>query len=188
MARPRSEDKRQALLDAAVRVITDRGLGAATAAIAQEAAVSNGTLFLYFPTKADLFNRLYLELKSEMAGASLQGLEGGYDLRAQLEGLWTRWLAWSHENPAKRRALALLAVSEELTPESVQKGHEVMAPIASLLDLGRRMGPLHDAPLAYVVALMNGVAETTVAFMAEDPAHAADHRQRGFDALWRMVS
>ncbi len=58
MARPRSKDRRNAILSAATSVIACQGLGAATATIAKEAAVSNGSLFLYFDTKATLFNEL----------------------------------------------------------------------------------------------------------------------------------
>jgi Bacterial regulatory proteins, tetR family len=48
MARPRSEEKRNAIIDAATRVIVAQGLSAPIAAIAQEAGVSNGLLFVYF--------------------------------------------------------------------------------------------------------------------------------------------
>ncbi len=54
MARPKSDDKRSAIVSAAIRVIAGQGLGAATATIAKEAGVSNGSLFTYFETKADL--------------------------------------------------------------------------------------------------------------------------------------
>src|ERR1700722_13174654 len=59
MARPRSEDKRKALMAAATRVIVAQGLSAPTAVVAREAGVSNGSLFTYFDTKAELFNQLY---------------------------------------------------------------------------------------------------------------------------------
>ena len=68
MARPKSEDKRSAILGAATRVIVSEGLGAPTAMIAREAEVANGSLFTYFETKADLLNALYVELKGEMRG------------------------------------------------------------------------------------------------------------------------
>ena len=74
MARAKSEDKRDALLAAATRVIAAQGLSAPTAVIAREAGVSNGTLFTYFETKADLFNQLFLALKTGMAAASLEGI------------------------------------------------------------------------------------------------------------------
>src|SRR5277367_2650870 len=89
MARPRSEDKRNALMAAATRVIVTHGLSAPTAMIAQEAGVSNGSLFTYFETKADLFNQLYLELKAGMASAALEGLPAKAELREQMFNLWS---------------------------------------------------------------------------------------------------
>ena len=74
MARPKSEDKRNAIMSAATRVIVTQGLSAPTAVIAREAGVANGSLFTYFETKAELFNQLYLELKAGMASVALDGL------------------------------------------------------------------------------------------------------------------
>ena len=64
MARPKSEDKRNAILDAATRVFAERGLAAApTSEISRRAGVADGTLFTYFKTKDDLINALYREIK-----------------------------------------------------------------------------------------------------------------------------
>ena len=62
MARPRSEDKRDAILTAASELVATQGLGAATAKIAKQAGVAEGTLFIYFANKDDLLNQLYLEI------------------------------------------------------------------------------------------------------------------------------
>jgi AcrR family transcriptional regulator len=62
-------------MSAAIRVIAAQGLGAPTATIAKEAGVSNGSLFTYFETKADLLNQLYVGLKTEMGAAALDGLD-----------------------------------------------------------------------------------------------------------------
>src|SRR5277367_3705259 len=115
MARPRSEDKRNALMAAATRVIVTHGLSAPTALIAQEAGVANGSLFTYFETKADLFNQLYRELKAEMAGATLKGVPARVELRDQLFQVWSNWMDWAVSNREKRRALAQLGVSDEIT-------------------------------------------------------------------------
>src|ERR1700677_4295704 len=129
MARPRSEDKRKALMAAATRVIVTQGLSAPTAMIAQEAAVSNGSLFTYFETKADLFNQLYLELKTGMAAASLDGLPVRAPLREQFCQLWSNWVRWATSSPEKRRALALLDVSDDITPPTRAASHQAMADI-----------------------------------------------------------
>ncbi len=127
MARPRSADKRNAILAAAVRIIASEGLGAATAAIATAAGVSNGSLFNYFQTKDDLLNQLYLELKADMATAALDGLPTKGSLRKQLFHMWSRWLQWATEYPEKRRALAHLSVSGDITPASHQAASRGLA-------------------------------------------------------------
>src|SRR5690242_2036645 len=104
MAKPRSEDRRNAILSAAARVIASEGLAAATTAvIAKEAGVSNGSVFVYFDTKAMLLNELYLALKAEMTAAATAGLDAGGEPRDQVRHLWTQWLRWAAANPHKRR-------------------------------------------------------------------------------------
>ena len=99
MARPLSEDKRKVIMEAATRIIVTQGLSGPTAMIAEEAGVSNGSLFTYFKTKADLFNQLYLELKTGMASAALTGMPEGTDLHKQVFHVWSNWMDWAVSNP-----------------------------------------------------------------------------------------
>jgi AcrR family transcriptional regulator len=188
MARPRSEDKRNAIMAAATRVIVTQGLSAPTATIAQEAGVANGTLFIYFETKADLLNQLYLELKTSMASAALEGLPAEAPLREQLLHLWSNWTSWAASNPDKRRALAQLGVSDEITRASRAAGNESMMDIAELLQRGRANGPMRNAPMGFVLAILNSVAEATMDFMIQDPTNAKKHSKVGFEALWRVLT
>ena len=174
-------------MDAAVRVIAREGLGAATATIAREAGVSNGSLFTYFATKTDLMNALYVGLKSEMAAAALEDLPGEADIRGQMFHMWSRWLHWVTRSPDKRRALAQLSVSGDITPASRESGHRIMADMAGLVQRSCETGPMRDAPPGLVVALMSAMADTTIDFMINDPANAETHCVAAFDALWRMV-
>ncbi len=188
MARPRSEEKRNALMAAAARVIVTHGLSAPTALIAHEAGVANGSLFTYFETKADLLNHLYLDLKTGQASAALERLPVGAELRAQVFHLWSHWMDWAVSNPEKRRALAQLDVSDEITPASRAAAHQTMAGIADLLERSRANGPLRDAPLGFVVAIMNALAEATMDAIIRDPANAEQRCTVGFEALWRVIA
>jgi AcrR family transcriptional regulator len=60
MPRPKDEDKRKAIMEAAARVIAAQGLSGPTMKITQEAGVANGSPFMYFDAKADLFNAMLL--------------------------------------------------------------------------------------------------------------------------------
>jgi AcrR family transcriptional regulator len=188
MAKPKSEEKRNAIMSAAARVIASQGLGAPTAVIAQEAGVANGSLFTYFETKANLFNALYLELKSELASVSLKGLPATADLRKQTFHAWSRSMDWAVSNPAKRRALAQLGVSDEITPASREAGHKAMAGLAVLLERSRAKGPMRQVPMGFLVGIMNAMSDATADFMIHDPVHAKKHCKAGFDALWRMLA
>ena len=172
---------------AAVQVIAAQGLGAPTALIAKKAGVSNGSLFTYFPTKAELLNRLFLELKSELGAAAVDGLSSESDVREQLRHVWTHWLRWATSSPEKRRALAHLGVSDHITPESHQAANRTLAGIMQLLERSREEGPLRDAPLGFIATLMTALAEATADFVIRNPANADRHGAAAFEALWRVV-
>jgi AcrR family transcriptional regulator len=187
MPRPRSDKKRSAILEAATRVIVTQGLSAPTMVIAKEAGVANGSLFTYFETKTDLFNQLYLELKMEMASGAIN-LPVEAEAREQFSQLWKKWMNWAISNPEKRRAIAQLSVSDEITPENRAAGHKIMAPVADLLERARAHGPMRKVSMGFLVALMNSVADATMDFMTQDPPNAKKHSKEGFDALWRMLT
>ena len=187
MARPRSGDKRSAILAAATRVIVSQGLGAPTAVIAREAGVANGTLFTYFETKTDLLNALYLDLKSGMAAAALKEFLPDGESRRQYMQVWSNWMGWAEADPEKRRALALLGVSDEITAKSREAGHKTMAPMRKMLERIHSNGAMHGASKGLFMAIMNSVAEATMDFMVQDPKNADKHCRIGFEALWRMI-
>ena len=173
---------------AATRVIVTQGLSAPTAGIAKEAGVANGSLFTYFETKTDLFNQLYLELKTEMASAALKNLRSTAGLREEYFQVWKNWTQWAVSNPEKRRALAQLGVSDEITLETRTAAHKTMAAVADLLKRILANGPMSKAPMGFAVALMNATADATIDLMSQDSTRARKHCKMGFDALWRMLS
>lgn len=187
MPRPKSDDKRSAILAAATRIIVKQGLSAPTMGIAKEAGVANGSLFTYFETKAELFNQLYLELKTEMAAGAMRNLPAKAELREQFFHIWRNWMDWAIRFPEKQRALAQLGVSDEITSMTREMGHTIMAPIAELMGRCRAEGPMRNVSRAFVGALMNSIAEATMDQMIHDPRNAKKHCGVGFDALWRMI-
>ena len=188
MVRPLSDKKRNAILEAATRVIASQGMTAPTAVIAKEAGVSNGALFTYFDTKADLFNFLYRELKQEMAQAALEHAPAGASPRERMYQMWIDWLHWSISSPEKHRALAHLEISDDVTSDSRAFARNAMASIIELIEASREGGPLEDAPLPLVVALLSGIANSTIDFIVSDQANTDAHITMSFEALWRIIA
>lgn len=188
MARPKSDKKRIAIMDAAARVIVTQGLSASTALIAKEAGVSSGSLFTYFETKAELLNQLYLDLKTGMAAVALADLPKNAGLREQALHVWTNWMKWATASPEKRRALAQLSVSDQITPETRAAGFKIMAGFIELMERMRVNGSLKNTPMNFAGAIMNSLADTTMDFMISEPANAKQHCEVGFETFWRAIA
>jgi AcrR family transcriptional regulator len=122
-----------------------------------------------------------------MATASLEGLPAEAPLREQFSRMWSNWMRWATSNPDRRRALALLDVSDDIALQTRAASHQAMAEVAGMLERARARGPLRDVPMGFVAAMANSLAEATMDFMVNDPAHADEHCRVGFDALGRML-
>src|SRR5260370_41443212 len=105
MAKPKSEDKRNAILSAATQVFAERGLGAPTAAITSAAGIAEGSLFTYFKTKDVLINALYRELKLGLADSMMSGFPRKQSVRHRLEHLWIVFVQWGVSNPNQQKVL-----------------------------------------------------------------------------------
>jgi AcrR family transcriptional regulator len=188
MARPRSDDKRNAILLAAVKVFAERGLGAATSAISVAAGVAEGTLFIYFKTKDDLLNALYREIKLELADAMMSGFPRKKNVHSRLQHIWNCYTRWGVSNPEQCRVLAQLQISDRLTQESRDAG---MAPFAEIETMARdaiHQNLMRDIPLEFISATMEASAQTTMRFMASDPNGADRYCVVGFDMFWRAIA
>lgn len=188
MARPKSDDKRNAIMDAAIRVIVSQGLSAPTATIAKEAGISNGSLFTYFATKADLFNQLYLEIKMSMIADAMKNIPEAGDFRQQLLNAWSNWMDWVVSNPEKRRAMEQLSVSADITQATRDVASKAAVDLNALMERIRTHGSLKTAPISFVGGLINGLIEATLMSMNADPGNAKQHRELGFETLWRAIS
>lgn len=189
MSRPRSDTKRAAILEAASRVISAQGLaGATTSAIAKEASVSNGTLFVYFDTKTVLLNDLYVVLKTEMGDAASASLPSSEPVRKRVQQMWAQWLSWATANPEKRRALAQLEVAEDITSESHLTVHDAQRDMAELIERARSAGPMAATPSSFVMALISAIADATMDALIRDPGGGDDRAATAFEAVWRVLA
>src|ERR1700737_5344054 len=118
MARPLSEEKRTAILEATAEVVAMLGVSAPTAKIAKDAGGAEGTLFTYFANKDELLNRLYLELKMDLRDAMMTSYPAGKSLIDRNRHVWDRYIGWGSAHPLKRRAMRQLVVSARITEES----------------------------------------------------------------------
>lgn len=188
MARPKSEDKRNAILAAAIQAIAELGASAPTSKIAQRAGVAEGTLFTYFSTKDELFNQLYLEIKTELHGIMLATYPREAALKERMRHAFCNYVGWGVRHPAKRKAIAQLGASERVTEQTRAEAAQLFAQLGALLQESTAEGTLRGLPQPFVSAIMAALADTTMEFAAREPEHAQRYIDSGFEAFWNATS
>jgi AcrR family transcriptional regulator len=189
MARPRSDDKRNAILAAAISVFAERGLGAPTSAISKAAGVAEGTLFTYFSTKDELINALYRELKMELADAMLSNFPRRKNLRSKLEHIWNGYVQWGVANAMPCKVLGQLQVSDVLTEETKAAGLAAFAEIQEISRVAVEERLLKSGlPLEFVTKALGSLAQATMELMIANPAKADAYREYGFEMFWAGIA
>jgi AcrR family transcriptional regulator len=190
VARPKSEDKRNAILNAATHLFAERGLTAApTSEISKQAGVAEGTLFTYFKTKDDLINALYREIKLELADAMMSDFPRKKNVGTKLRHVWDRYVNWGIANPKQRKVLAQLQVSEVLTKESRDAGG---APFVEFQIMIRDAIEQHvfrnDVPVELISKSLTALVEATIDLTVAKPSKAQNYRQSGFQMFWAGIT
>jgi len=188
MARPRSQDKRNAILDAAAEAVARLGTGAPTAKIARDAGVAEGTLFTYFSSKDELLNQLYLTLKADLGDAMTAGYPSGKSLIERSRHVWNRYVDWGSAHPLKHKAMSQLGVSERVTEKSRKIGAEAFEEVNQMIRELQAGGVLKDQPPAFAAAILSAMAGTTMDFIAREPGRAKHYTRAGFEAFWKAVT
>jgi AcrR family transcriptional regulator len=187
MARIKSPEKRQALLQSAVREIAETGLGASTARIAKGAGLAEGTMFTYFSSKDDLLNELYLELKTEAYRRIHAGFPRTSRLRDRARHIWTEYLRWAMEKPKERKVSVLLNLSTVVTATTRERLNAEHGIVAGTMDEVGKRGAFKLLPQGFASSAMMAMQEAVMEMAAKKPGQKTLLIEQAFDAFWRMT-
>jgi AcrR family transcriptional regulator len=188
MARPLSLEKRNALLLSATQVVAQQGVLASTASIARGAGVAEGTLFTYFENKEVLFQELYLHLKNELADYLMPDYPDNASYRLRVEHVFQRYVDWGLRNAAGRLAISRLSASGVVQEGTRTRGTERFLAVSRMMENAVQNGVLADAPIAFLHAVIERIADITIEYVDRDLEGAERHRQLGFRAAWRAIT
>ncbi len=187
MARPRSGDKQKAILEAALRVCAERGIGAApTSVISKAAGIAEGSLFTYFKTKDALLDELYVTLRKEFS-RHLTDLPHGADARTRLRYIWDKFLDLGAAHPEQLKVLGELRASGRLFKENEEPNFAVIEAMRATSEVAG-MGGLSGLSPEYLVLMARAQMEITVEFINAHPESAASCREAGFQMVWRGLT
>ena len=153
-------------------------------AVAKEAGVATGTAYTHYESKDELVFATYLEIKSGLSAAVLEGLDSTADPSDQWSHLLTTAYAYLSEEPERARFLSQM----EESPYYEEAKARLAASGDPLVEAARSEGftdLLVDLPDQVIYALSLGVA---VRLIAADIQLKEDELDTLVSATWRAVT
>ena len=171
-------DKRERILDAAVKVFAAEGFyNAKVSQIAQAAGVADGTIYLYFKSKDDLLIQLF-EDRMERVNETLRGALASEDSAAnrlkRVVALHLQ-LVESNRDMAEVISVELRQSSKFIREYANPKFAEFLRTIANAVVEGQRAGELRADvdPYIFARALFGALDEIAVAWLVKHPGSKA---------------
>ena len=158
-----NNDKREAILQAMLELVAERGFhDAPMSLVAKRAGASAGIIYHYFPSKDELIRALYLHVKAKMGEFLVEGQVAGMTAEQAFKRVWMNAYHFYRTHQQETKFVDQYENSPYCGPSSeaealVRQDQN----IASLIHLFRPRsagGPLKDLPQEAISELSLGVA------------------------------
>lgn len=187
MVRELSDEKRERLLKAALRLFAANGIqNTSTAEIAVEAGVASGTLFLYFPTKQHLVNELVILVSKQEAEHINRLLSAPMSVRDTFFTIWDGSIRWLLDNMEAFNYSQQVRHSGVISEAATLESGKYFSFYYETIQRGLQEGIIKAYPIDLIggflyqdiVAVMNHIRTQP------DRNTLGESIQKGFDLFW----
>lgn len=148
---------------AVLKTVGDIGVAGLTMKkIATEAEISPGTLYLYYASKDQMINKLYLELKKELAIVAFEGFsdETTISFHLTFKSIFNNIYQYLANHPAEQVFLQQGYKSPFITDETRQEADVHFKPIIEMVTKAQAAGIITNTiPASMILAFTNGVLQ-----------------------------
>jgi AcrR family transcriptional regulator len=187
----KNTDKRKAILNACVKLFNETCFqDTSTARISQEAGVATGTLFLYFQSKEELVNELYLECKSDYAAYMEAGFEEHTTFKAQIRYIWDRSLEWKLNNTEKLKFMMQFCSSPYITKMTQERAMNRLRLMNDVIKRALDNKEVTASSIELLSAMITGYFHTAALFLL-DHRHSKNFKKmadESFNYLWKGIN
>jgi AcrR family transcriptional regulator len=190
MARKPSPERRQAFLDAALRLFVQKGVQhTSTAAIAKEAGSAAGTLFLYFPTRQDLINELVLQIGRQQSEYIYSRLGPDLSPRDAFLAIWDGSVRWFMGNMAAFSYIRQVRDSGLIDAEVVRGSEQYLQYYFEAIQRGYAAGVIKPYPIELIGNILyHDIAAVMDLIKAQpDAGKQETYIELGFEIFWEGI-
>ncbi|MCG8928136.1 TetR/AcrR family transcriptional regulator [Lentzea sp. CC55] len=175
-------DRRQSLLDSALKLVEEGGLEAVTiAALTERSGMSNGSIYHHFGSRAGVFAQLYADSYARCVASMLPALDAP-GTEAAVRGLALSYLDWVIANPS--RARFLYAAPDHADPAAKMAE---FAPVLAWFADRTASGELRAVPPWALEPVAMGPAHESVRRFLLGVFDLAEAREIIADAVWAVM-
>ena len=138
---PKSQQKRDALVKATIRLVNNNGFHATPMSkIAKMAEVSPGTIYLYFKNKQDLVNQVYIEVKAAFSEFAFRDYKEDLTVKEGFKNIWKNIAEFKLKEIEEAMFLSQCDNTPIIDEPSRQEGLKHLQPLLDLLERGQKEG------------------------------------------------
>jgi AcrR family transcriptional regulator len=155
--REKDPNKLEAIFKATLKLVLREGFTALKMSdVAKEAGIATGTIYVYFESKEDLINQLYLELKKRNAEEFLKGYNAKAPFMACFEKVWHNYVRAQLQEPEAAAFLEQYYRSPYLQESVKKETDKMLQPVFDLLERGKEERLVKDVPTELLVIQLSG--------------------------------
>lgn len=185
------EDKRTAIMEAALKLFTQRGFhGTSTAQISKEAGVATGTLFNYFPTKEDLINSLYFEVKGKLSRSMGKEIESESTFQDKLRRLWSNIIKWGVNNQEEFLFVGQFCSSPYISKFTHEEVVKEFVFLHKLVNEGIKTGEIQESSPELTISMFYQGSRVVVNLILNSDLLKDENEliENGFQIIWRGLT
>lgn len=188
--RKKDEAKSEIIFEASLDVLMDSGFGGfSMAKVAKRANIAVGTIYLYFNSKEDLLNQLYLKLYKESIERFLENFDATAPFREGLKRVWVNYLMHRINHYKKSHFLEEYYKSRFINDSHKQMAEQMKKPVHDIIQKGKDLGLVRkdvDNEMIFLgmLGFIRELADEHVAnvFVLDDKSI-----DKAFDMSWNMI-
>lgn len=151
--RVKDDIKREAIISATVELVNEIGFASSSVSkIAKRAGVSPATIYIYFENKEDLIKSAYIEIKSCLGKAILEGFDAELPFVDAMRSIGKNLFRYIKSNREIFYFTEQFANSPYHDDEVKRKIDHLFEPVMSLLNQGIEMKIIKDVPHELLLA------------------------------------
>lgn len=161
--KPRDDKKIQQVYKSTLKLVIKNGLAGVTMAeIAKEASLATGTLYIYFKSKSELINSLFMACRNASAAVYFKNYDASMPFKKGLKTIWLNLLNYRIKKFEEAVFIDQCYHSPFITETTKEITKKLFMPLFSLIESGKKQRLIKNEDTILLLTFMAGSINETV--------------------------